>query len=239
MSDAVNPKATDTDPLPADVPAARGRKAAKKPVERQMVLPLRWKAAQGQKDFYVSGANRDAVQFLDSWATWPIPAALLIGPTGSGKSHLAAIFARRANARLWDDADRALSEEELFHAWNAAMEERRPLLMTARSVPPDWNLHLSDLKSRLAATPQVVIRPPDDALLAAVFHKQFRDRGIEVPADVARYVLARIERSFEGLSRAVNMLDSAALEQQRPLSVPLARDALFDGGQDEEMPAGD
>ena len=194
----------------------------------QMVLPLRWRAAQGQKDFFVSQANSDAVAFLDGWSTWPLPAALLIGPTGSGKSHLAAIFARRANARLWDDADRATEEEAVFHAWNTAMEERRPLLLTARSDPRDWNLALADLRSRLAATPRVRIRAPDDDLLAAVFLKQWRDRGVEPPADVVRYVLSRIERSFEMVAKAVELLDRAALAEQRPLSIPLAREVLLD-----------
>lgn len=204
-----------------------------KPAEHQMVLPLRWRAAQGQKDFFVSEANAEAVTFLDGWSTWPVPAALLIGPPGSGKSHLAAIFARRSNARLWDDADRVSSEEALFHAWNAAMEERRPLLMTARSMPGDWNLSLADLKSRLAATPRVQIRSPDDALLEAVFLKQWRDRGVEAPADVTRYVLSRIERSFEGLARTVDALDKAAMSQQRPLSIPLAREVFIDLDLDE------
>jgi len=198
------------------------------PALRQMVLPLRWKAAQGQKDFFVSEANREAVTFLDGWSTWPLPAAILIGPAGSGKSHLAAIFARRANARLWDDADRTASEEAVFHAWNTAMDDRRPLLMTARSDPRDWNLGLADLKSRLAATPRVIIRAPDDALLEAVFAKQWRDRGIEVSADFTQYVLSRIERSFEALQRAVDVLDRAALAARRPLSIPLAREALLD-----------
>lgn len=194
----------------------------------QMVLPLRWKAAQGQKDFYVSQANREAVAFLDGWSTWPIPAALLIGPTGSGKSHLAAIFARRANARLWDDADRTPSEEALFHAWNAAMDERRPLLMTARTDPRDWNLQLADLRSRLAATPRVQIRSPDDALLAAVFAKLWRDRGVSAEPEFAAYVLSRIERSFESLQRAVDLIDRAALAAKRAPSIPLAREALLD-----------
>jgi chromosomal replication initiation ATPase DnaA len=202
--------------------------APPKPHEEQMVLPLRWRAAQGQKDFFVSAANSEAVAFLDGWSTWPVPAALLIGPTGSGKSHLAAIFARRASARLWDDADRAASEEALFHAWNAAMEERRPLLMTARSVPAAWNLPLAALKSRLAATPRVQIRAPDDALLEAVFRKQWRDRGVDAQADVTRYVLSRIERSFAGVARTVDALDRAALSQKRPLSIPLVREVFID-----------
>jgi chromosomal replication initiation ATPase DnaA len=197
-------------------------------VPDQLPLPLAWKAAQGQKDFFVSSANADAVRFLDRWATWPIPVALLIGPTGSGKSHLAAIFARRANARLWDDADRAASDEALFHAWNEAMEERRPLLMTARAAPVDWHIALADLRSRLAATPQARIGAPDDALLAHVFDKLWRDRGLEAPPELTRYVLSRIERSFEALGRAVALIDAAALAGGRPLTVPLAREALLD-----------
>ena len=194
----------------------------------QLALPLGWQAARGQKDFLVSSANAAAVRFLDSWATWPLPVALLVGPMGSGKTHLAAIFARRANARLWDDADRAPSEEALFHAWNEAVDARRPLLLTARSGPGDWNLALPDLRSRLIATPQVRIGAPDDALLRHVFEKLWRDRGLEAPPEVSSYVLSRIERSFAAVGRAVELLDSAALAGQRPLTVPLARDALID-----------
>ncbi|MFQ3594533.1 MAG: DnaA/Hda family protein [Sphingomonadaceae bacterium] len=193
----------------------------------QLPLPLGWKAAQGARDFLVSEANREAVRFLDSWATWPLPVALLVGPPGAGKTHLGQIFARRANARLLDDADRTPSEEALFHAWNEAVESRRPLLLTARSAPPDWHLSLPDLRSRLAATPQVAIGQPDDALLAHVFDKLWRDRGLAPPEEVSAYVLARIERSFEALHRAVALIDAASLAGKRPLTVPLAREALL------------
>ncbi|WP_448580710.1 HdaA/DnaA family protein [Thermaurantiacus sp.] len=200
---------------------------------RQLPLPLGWKAAEGQKDFFLSPANSDAVRFLDSWAIWPIPVALLIGPSGSGKTHLGRIFARRANARLLDDADRVQSEEALFHAWNEAVEARRPLLMTARAAPEDWHLSLPDLVSRLAATPRVRIGPPDDLLLEQMFRKLWRDRGMEVPDDLVRYVLARIDRSFAAIVRAVELLNAASLARQRPPSIPLAREVLI-GLEDEK-----
>lgn len=194
-----------------------------------MPLPLAWKAARGRKDFYVSAANEQAVRFLDGWGLWPIPVALLIGPRGSGKSHLAGIFARRANARLWDDADRAQDEEELFHAWNSALHERRPLLLTAQSSPADWGLSLADLRSRLLATPQVRIGPPDDALLAALFGKLWRDRGVDVSPELTAYVLNRVERSFAAVHQLVARLDKAALASGRLPSIPLAREILQQG----------
>jgi chromosomal replication initiation ATPase DnaA len=195
----------------------------KRAADRQLALPLAWQAARGSADFFVSAANAAAVRFLDDWSIWPLPVALLIGPEGSGKSHLAAIFARRANARLVDDADRMADEEALFHGWNEAIEQQRPLLLTARSAPADWGVRLPDLLSRLNATPAVRIGSPDDALLDALFTKLWRDRGIMIAPQVSAHVLARIERSFAAVSRAVARLDRAALEEGRPVSLALAR----------------
>jgi chromosomal replication initiation ATPase DnaA len=127
-------------------------------------------------------------------------------------------------------------EEALFHAWNDAVESRRPMLMTARSAPEDWHLSLPDLLSRLAATPRVRIGAPDDLLLEQLFRKLWRDRGMEVPDDLVRYVLARIDRSFASIARAVELLNAASLARQRPPSIPLAREALLDMTGDETPP---
>lgn len=190
----------------------------------QLALPLAYRAADGEADFFVSDANRDAVAWLDRWPDWSQPQALLIGPAGAGKSHLARIFARRSAATLFDDADRA-PPEPLFHAWNAATPDRS-LLLVARQPPRDWPHRLPDLASRLAATPLLVIAPPDDALLAALLAKQFADRGLRVEPAVAAYVLARVERSFAAIAATVAALDAAALAAGRGVTVAVARDVL-------------
>ena len=189
----------------------------------QLPLPLAYRSADGEADFFISDANAAAVRGLDRWPDWAQPQALLTGPAGAGKSHLARLFAARTGARLADDAE-AADAETLFHAWNAATTER-PLLIVARTPPRDW-ARLSDLASRLAATPVLAITDPDDTLLAAVLAKQFADRGLRVAPDAAHYVLARIERSFAGVAAAVAALDAAALESGRAVTVPLARALL-------------
>ena len=195
----------------------------------QLPLPLAYLEAQGAADFFVSEANRDAVRHLEKWRDWPTPVTLLLGPPASGKTHLARMFAARAGGRVVDDLGRALDEEALFHAWNAA-GPGRPLLLAARRDPGEWGLALPDLVSRLGATPRVAIAPPDDALLAAVMRKRFRDLGLEVGPDVVAFVLARIERGFEAVAEAVAALDAAALAGKRPVTVPLARATLFAQG---------
>lgn len=191
----------------------------------QIALPLHYRSAAGESDFFVSDANRDAVGMLDRWGDWLQPRLLLTGPPAAGKSHLARVFAARSSAIIHDDLDRHRDEETVFHAWNAATEEH-PLLLVARTPPRDWGIGLPDLASRLAATPAVTIQSPDDALLAAVLAKQFRDRGLAVGPDVVGWLTTRIERSFAAAATAADMLDQAALAQGRAITVPLARGVL-------------
>ena len=190
----------------------------------QIALPLAYKAADGERDFFVSDANAHAVAYLDRWPDWPRPVALLVGPQGAGKSHLARIFARQSGAEVIDDLGGVGDDEAVFHAWNRAGERR--LLLVSRTPPASWSIRLPDLKSRLAATPQIAIEAPDDALLAAVMAKLFRDRGLKVGPDVVAYVLARMERSFATVTDVVDRLDAAALAAGRAVTVPLARSAL-------------
>ena len=196
----------------------------------QPALPLVYRPRLGEADYIVSEANRDAVQWLGDPGRWPMPRCLLLGPPASGKSHLAAVFGVRKPASIIDDADRITDGEALFHAWNAATEER-PLLLTATRLPRQWAHHLPDFASRLAATPQVRLADPDDALIAAVLAKGFVDRGLRVGDDVIAWLVLRIERSFAAARDVVARLDALALAERRDITVPLARALLDEQGE--------
>lgn len=195
----------------------------------QIALPLDWPVGDQDEDFLVSDANRAAFDHFRRWSVWPVMATILVGPRKSGRSLLGRIFVRKTGGRLFDDAERH-DEEALFHAWNEAQERRRPLLLIADVPPPQWQVRLPDLGSRLAATPHVRIEAPDDALLGDLIVKLLGDRGIATPPDLAEYLLPRIERSYVSVQQVVEILDRAMLSHHKRMTVSLARQALTEAG---------
>lgn len=195
----------------------------------QIALPLNWPVADREEDFLLSDANRAAFDHFTRWALWPVMATLLTGPRKSGRSLLGRIFVRKTGGRLFDNAE-SHEEEALFHAWNDAQARRKPLLIIAAAPPPRWEIALPDLRSRLAATPQVEIGPPDDALLGDLIVKLLGDRGIAVPPDLPDYLVPRIERSYVAALKIVDILDQALLSHHRRMTVPMAKKALDEAG---------
>jgi chromosomal replication initiation ATPase DnaA len=219
----------------------------------QLPLPMGHRVAQGAQDFQVASGNRHAVEWIDRWPDWPFTALVVVGPEGSGKTHLTAVWRARSNAAaidlatldleaaadaaapgkgaLVDDADRAVNaspvaELALLRLYNLARAAAGTVLLTAKAPPSAWGLGLADLRSRLNSAMVVDLGPPDDALLAAVALKQFADRQISPGEGVIPLLLSRGERSFAAIARAVAALDHAALAGKRPITVALARDIV-------------
>jgi chromosomal replication initiation ATPase DnaA len=195
----------------------------------QIALPLAWPVADAEEDFLISESNRAAFDHLKRWSVWPVMATLITGPRKSGRSLLGRIFVRKTGGRLFDNAEQH-DEEALFHAWNQAQETRRPLLMIAEEPPPVWQVTLPDLRSRLAATPQVAINPPDDRLIGDLIVKLLGDRGIALPPELPAYLVPRIERSHVAVQQVVEALDRAALSHHRRMTVAMAKRALGESG---------
>jgi chromosomal replication initiation ATPase DnaA len=168
----------------------------------QLALALDHAESHAREDFLEGPSNAAALALIERWPDWPSRTVLLRGPEGSGKSHLAAIWAREAGARtispralegaevpialatgalvLENFAEGQFDEAALFHLLNLAREERAYLLITSRSAPTTWKIATPDLASRLRALPVVALTAPDDALLRAVIVKLFADRQLAV-----------------------------------------------------------
>lgn len=195
----------------------------------QIALPLDWPQSQGESRLIVAEANREAFEHFRKWSMWPVKASLLTGPRRSGRSLLGRSFIERVGGRLVDQADR-MDEEELFHAWNAAQESGRPLVMIVDRVPPDWDIALPDLKTRIAVTPVASIAEPDDSLFQALIELHFADRGLHIPREALRFMSERLHRDYVTVERAVEAVDRFAIAERARLSLPTVRKALIDSG---------
>ena len=211
---------------------------------RQLVLALDHSVSFAPEDFLRGPSNASALTLVDRWPDWPDRMVAMIGPEGSGKSHLASIWADVTGARVLsakllpatdlpaafatgalvlEDLEFAgLDERTLFHFLNLAREQRAFVLITSRSPLSTFPVAIRDLASRMRALPSVTLTSPDDALLRALMVKLAADRQIAMDETVVNFLANRIERSFAAARAAVHQLDEEAMRQHRPVTRALA-----------------
>lgn len=216
---------------------------------QQLRLRLQRQPSHGRDDFVQGPSNALAVRAIDAWPAWHGGCLALLGPEGSGKSHLARAWAEAQGAVVLDrnspdlalatgrpalveDVDRGVPDEGLFHLINLASRSGGGLLLTARTAPSAWPAALPDLRSRLNALPVAEIEEPDDSVLEGVLRKFFRERSIRPPKEVYPYLLRRMERSIPKARDLVRRLDEAA---EGPISRGLARDVLEGDSQNLDL----
>jgi chromosomal replication initiation ATPase DnaA len=211
---------------------------------RQLVLALDHAVSFAREDFLRGPSNAAALTLVEHWPDWPDRIMALVGPQGSGKSHLATIWAETTGARILsakllpdtdlpgalatgalvvEDLEQAsLEERALFHLINLAREERAFVLLTARTSLAGFPVSIPDLASRLRALPSVTLASPDDALLRSLIVKLAADRQIAVDETITNYLANHIERSFVAAHAAIVRLDEEAMRQHRPVTRALA-----------------
>jgi len=211
---------------------------------KQIPLPLPTRPKLGRTDFIVGPGNSAAVTYVDSWPAWQGPAVAIYGPPGSGKSHLAGVWAERAEALTVEAAalteallstrkplaiegvDIAALPREAEAALFAFLERGQTLLLTGRSQPSEWHAKLPDLKSRFRALLAFPIWSPDDDLLAGLARKLFADRQLTVPDAVIAHMVRSLERAPDAIRDFVARADAAALAAKKPVTLGLIKDLL-------------
>jgi chromosomal replication initiation ATPase DnaA len=212
---------------------------------KQLPLPLGTRVVLTREDFVPSLASAAAMAFIDGWPDWPANMAALYGPPGSGKSHLAAIWAAHANAQIVSastlgdaslDPSRPVVVEDVDVSAPNTMRDvalfalfenpRTSLLLTGHEPPSQWQTTLPDLASRFSALLAFGLWAPDDALLAAIARKLFNDRQLAVPDAVIARMVQSLERSPSAIRDFVDVADAKALSEGRPINLALVREML-------------
>ena len=211
-------------------------------MSEQLTFDLPTRPALERGDFFIANSNALALAMIEDCENWPQNKHLLVGPKGSGKTHLANVWANQRGARVIasrditdqaveeyaaqdlviDDVPSLLGEQSreatLFHIHNLCLANGNALLMTGTGDVSKWNCVLPDLASRLNGTRTARLDPPDDMLFQALLAKLFADRQLFPPPDVFPYLLLRLERSYDAAQMAVNHIDRAALSRKRAIT---------------------
>ncbi len=186
---------------------------------------------------FVTGRNAEVLAKLAELAAGRIAESVvyLWGERGCGRSHLLAAAHRAAihpgRLTLADDVDAldATGQAALFNRINeirAAPPERREALLAAGSAPPAQLGLRDDLKSRLAWGLVYQVRSLTDAEKAGYLRDEAARRGLAISDEVVHYLLTHVRRDLPTLVGILTHLDEYSLSHQRPLTLPLVREAL-------------
>ena len=214
----------------------------------QLTIEMPKRTALDREDFLVNVKNEAAVDFIDNFYKEPTKIGILIGPKGSGKTHLVNVLCKSLERIKWsflspenkdiydtfkindliiiEDINIYNSkrkEEFLLHSINLSKELNKALLLTSSLKVSKLNFKTLDLVSRLEAMRTAFIEEPDDMLMEALIIKLFNDRQLLVKPNTVNFLMQRIERSYLGISEIIELIDKVSLSQKKSVSVKLIK----------------
>ncbi len=115
----------------------------------------------------------------------------------------------------------------VFDLINRAREiDKCHLIFTASMGAKQLALELPDLNSRLAWGVSFHLKPLTDSQREALLRLRASQRGLDMPSDVAKYLLSHGQRDIATLMLTLDKLDRLSLQQQRRLTIPFVKQIL-------------
>ena len=200
-----------------------------------------------KEDYYVSPSNKEAFDFVNSWPKWIKRIANIFGPSGSGKTHLTSILKSKTStliiesnrlndeifyefktkeALIIENLNENISENLLFSLWNLALQDNKYFLITSVEPIIKYKFKLPDLKSRAGGSLMIGLNLPNDDLISVIIAKNFSDKQIKIEKKHIDFIIKRIDRSYEKISRFVSTLDKYSLKKGSSFSLKLIKEVL-------------
>ena len=223
-------------------------------LNKQMALPLTFKTFKNKENFIISKCNEEAVRFIENSSFWQnkrkinsIPAAIIFGPKGSGKTHLSHIFKERNRCEylsslssfnldkieegkkfILDDfiPGENYPSELVMHFLNRVTYQDGSVLFLSNLSPSNMDWKLDDLNSRIRSLISSKINLPDDVLLYSFMVKYSNDKKLLINDKQLIYILKRLDRNFGSVISVIDKLDIYSLEIKEKISYKIIKTIL-------------
>ena len=221
---------------------------------KQMALPLTFKTIKNRENFIISKCNEEAFNFIENSSFWQnkrkinsIPAAIIFGPKGSGKTHLSHIFKERNRCEylsslssfnldkieegkkfIIDDfiPSEKYPPESVVHFLNRVTYQDGSVLFLSNVSPSKMDWKLDDLNSRIRSLICSEIKLPDDVLLYSFMVKYSNDKKLFINDNQIIYILERLERNFDSVISFIDRLDVYSLETKKKINYKIIKNIL-------------
>ncbi len=114
----------------------------------------------------------------------------------------------------------------MFHQFNLRKAQGGRLLIAAAKPPTQLPWHLPDLQSRLSWGSVHALQQLDDDALQQALQLRAQSLGLDLPMEVAKFIVQRCERKLISLFALLQQLDQQSLVQQRKITVPFVKQLL-------------
>ena len=192
-------------------------------------------------DYFVGKSNIEAYNLLVNNKN--INNLFLVGPSKSGKTHLAFIWQKKFNAIIYnnnikqilentsnvivDNIFSNINEEEIFHIINHCSSVNCKILVTSNIKLNEYIFKLKDLSSRLKTFININIDLPDDELLINLMTKLFHDKQIIVKnPEIFHYIIKRVHRSYEKIFHLIDKIDNLLMKKNKQFTIPLIKELI-------------
>ena len=226
------------------------RKINKNSLNKQLILPLSFKSLKNRENYIISTSNESAVKLIENFNYWQkntIPAAIIFGPKGSGKTHLSSIFRDNNNSIYLESLSsfnldtikkgnifvidnffpcKFYPTELVMHFLNRVINFDGSILFLSRFSPYQMKWDLEDLNSRIRSIISSEINEPDDVLLYSFMVKYSNDKKLFLSDNHIFYIFERVERSFENIIKIIDKLDAYTLEIKERVNYKIIRTIL-------------
>ena len=214
----------------------------------QLVFKFPFKTRYFEQDFFVSSNNFSAYKLIESWPNWPGKWVNIIGPTGSGKTHLSKILEKKIkrlkvidetnvndkiiselrnfDCLIIDNFKNKIEDKLLYSILNQSKQLENFIVINSELQLNKFEIKLKDLKSRFNSFIFIGIDLPTDDLLQVIISKSFSDKQINLNPKVSEYIVKNVDRSYEKMFKFLSDLDELSLSSGKSININLIKKVL-------------